>query len=82
MKFVWVKECHIPAKIGNDISFCVEETVPDIVLRLHAVTQISGSTDYNIAGMTITTKKIKQKIFEKTKTIIPNEVYQAMGEEK
>lgn len=75
--FVMAKSCYIPGFFNDHIHVLVEETVPDDVLVAYAKSLVRGG-NFNINELTLSKpSKIKLKVFDKTKTIIPEKFYSA-----
>lgn len=81
MKFVKVKICCIPGFFSHSIVVFAEEKAPDAVIKAYAVSQTYGG-NYNVDRMSMTIRKMKDKVFQERKTDIPEEFYKVAGETK
>ena len=72
--FVHAKVCHIPGCFNEDITVTVDDSVTDEVLTSYSKSLVWGG-NFRTQELTISVVKLKRKIFDKNKTIIPEKFF-------
>ena len=68
--FVRAKFCHIPGFFNQSITVTVDDSVTDEVLASYSKSLVWGG-NFRTQELTISVVKLKRKVFDKNKTIIP-----------
>ena len=69
--FVRAKVCHIPGFFNESITVTVDDSVTDEILTSYSKSLVWGG-NFRMQELTINTVKLKRKVFDKNKTIIPD----------
>lgn len=68
--FVHAKVCHIPGFFNESITVTTDASVTDEVLMRYSKSLVWGG-NFRTNELTVKAVKLKRKVFDKNKTIIP-----------